>query len=236
MDLHRRHRWDLTPKEAVALQQELRAEVVTDRPLDLAGVRLVAGVDVSVKENVSQAAVVVATFPGFETIEVARAVRPTPFPYVPGLLSFREGPVLEEAFGKLTVEPDVFVFDGSGYAHPRRIGIACHMGLWLGRPTIGCSKTRLTGRHDEVPPEKGAWAPLLDKDEVVGAALRTRASTSPVFVSPGHLIDLASAIDIVMACSPKYRLPQPIRLAHNAAGAFEPGPDLFGRSTDPDRP
>jgi deoxyribonuclease V len=227
MDLHRRHRWDLTPKEAVALQQELRAEVVADRPLDLAGVRLVAGVDVSVKNGVSHAAVVVATFPGLEPVEIARAMRPTPFPYVPGLLSFREGPVLEEAFGKLVAEPDVFIFDGSGYAHPRRIGIASHMGLWLGRPTIGCSKTRLTGRHEEVPPEKGASAPLLDKGEVVGAALRTRAGTNPVFVSPGHLIDLGSAIDLVMRCSPKFRLPEPIRLAHDAAGAFEPGRDPF---------
>jgi deoxyribonuclease V len=232
VDLHRRHRWDLTPKEAVALQQKLRAEVVTDRPLDLAGVRLVAGVDVSVKDNVSQAAVVVATFPGLEPVEIARAMRPTPFPYVPGLLSFREGPVLEEAFGKLTHEPDVFVFDGAGIAHPRHIGIASHMGLWLGRPTIGCAKTHLWGRHEPVPPEKGAWAPLLDKGEVLGAALRTRANTNPVFVSPGHLIDVAGALELTLRCSPKYRLPEPIRLAHNAAGAFEPGPDLFG----PDHP
>lgn len=223
MRLHPRHAWDLSPKEAVALQKDLRAEVVADRPLDLGTVRLVAGVDVSVKDNVSQAAVVVATFPEFEVVEISRAIRPTPFPYVSGLLSFREGPVLEEAFETLAAEPDVFIFDGSGYAHPRRIGIACHMGLWLDRPTVGCSKTRLTGRHEEVPPEKGAWAPLLDKAEVVGAALRTRAGTNPVFVSPGHLIDLPSAIDLVMRCSPKFRLPEPIRLAHNAAGAFGEG-------------
>ena len=223
MGLHPRHSWEVTPKEAVALQKKLRAEVVTDRPFDPATLRLVAGVDVSVKGGVSQAAVVVAAFPGFEPVETVRASRPTPFPYVPGLLSFREGPVLEEAFGHLASEPDVFLFDGSGYAHPRRIGIACHMGVWLGRPTIGCSKTRLTGRHEEVPPEKGAWAPLLDKGEVVGAALRTRAGTNPVFVSPGHLIDLASALDLVLRCAPKYRIPEPIRLAHDAAGDFERG-------------
>jgi len=220
MRLHPRHAWDLSPKAAVALQKELGAEVVTDRPLDLATVRLVAGVDVSVKNDVSQAAVVVVTFPDLQPVEVARATRPTPFPYVPGLLSFREGPVLEEAFAALVHAPDVFVFDGSGYAHPRRIGLACHLGLWLDRPTVGCAKTRLTGRHEEVPPEKGGWSPLLDKGEVVGAALRTRAGTNPVFVSPGHLIDLASAIDLVMRCSPKYRLPEPIRLAHDAAGEF----------------
>jgi deoxyribonuclease V len=222
MRLHHRHRWDLTPKEAVALQQELRAEVIADRPIDLTAVRLVAGVDVSVKDDVSQAAVVVATFPDLRSVETVRARRPTPFPYVPGLLSFREGPVLEEAFGLLDAEPDVFVFDGNGLAHPRRIGIASHMGLWLGRPTVGCAKTRLTGRHEPVPPEKGSWAPLLDKGEVVGAALRSRAGTNPVFVSPGHLIDLASALDLVLRCSPRFRLPEPIRLAHDAAGAFDP--------------
>ncbi|TNC65164.1 deoxyribonuclease V [Rubellimicrobium roseum] len=227
MRLDHRHRWDLTPSEAVALQQELRAEVVADRPFDLAGLRLIAGVDVSVKENVSQAAVVVASFPDFRVVDVARAMRPTPFPYVPGLLSFREGPVLEEAFESLTTEPDLFLFDGNGIAHPRRIGIASHMGLWLSRPTVGSAKTRLTGRHEPVPPEKGAWAPLMDKGEVIGAALRTRAGTNPVFVSPGHLIDLPSAIDLVMRCSPRFRLPEPIRLAHNAAGAFERGPDLL---------
>lgn len=228
MRLHHRHRWDVSPQEAIALQQELRAEVVADRPLDLAALRLVAGVDVSVKDDRSQAAVVVATFPDFRVVEIARAARPTPFPYVPGLLSFREGPVIEEAFGKLGTEPDLFLFDGNGIAHPRRMGIASHMGLWLGRPTVGCGKTRLTGRHDPVPPEKGAWAPLIDKGETVGAALRTRAGTNPVFVSPGHLCDLAGAIDLVMRCSPKFRLPEPVRLAHNAAGAFERGPDLFG--------
>lgn len=220
MRLTPRHLWDVTPKEAVALQQELRSDVASDRPLDLAAVRLVAGVDVSVKNGVSQAAVVVVTFPEFHPVETVRASRPTPFPYVPGLLSFREGPVLEEAFGRLEAEPDVFLFDGQGLAHPRRIGIASHMGLWLGRPTVGCGKTRLTGRHEPVPPERGIWAPLVDKGEVVGAALRTRAGTNPIFVSPGHLSDVETAVELVMRCAPRFRLPEPIRLAHNAAGAF----------------
>jgi len=228
MHLHRRHSWDVTPKEAIALQQELRSQVIADRPIDLAAVRLVAGVDVSVKDGVSQAAIVVATFPDFRPVEIVRAMRPTPFPYVPGLLSFREGPVLEEAFGTLTAEPDVFLFDGQGLAHPRRIGIASHMGLWLDRPTVGCGKTRLCGRHHAVPPERGAWAPLVDEGEVVGAALRTRANTNPMFISPGHLADLASAVELVLRCSPRFRIPEPIRLAHNAAGAFEASQDLFG--------
>lgn len=221
MRLHARHAWDLSPAEAVALQRELREEVVL-RPLDLAAIRLVAGVDVSVKEGVSQAAVVVVTFPDLRPVETARATRPTPFPYVPGLLSFREGPVLEEAFEALAHEPDAFVFDGAGIAHPRRVGIAAHMGLWLGRPTVGCAKTWLWGRHDPVPPERGAWAPLVDRGETIGAALRTRAGTKPVFVSPGHLADVETAVELVMACAPRFRLPEPIRMAHNAAGAFTP--------------
>lgn len=222
MRLHPRHPWDVTPKEAVALQREVAAEVVL-RPLDLSAIRLVAGVDVSVKAGVSQAAVVVATFPDLEPVETVRAIRPTPFPYVPGLLSFREGPVLEEAFERLATEPDAFVFDGAGFAHPRRIGLACHLGLWLGRPTVGCAKTWLIGRHDPVPAGRGAWAPLIDKDEVIGAALRTRAGTKPVFVSPGHLSDVEGAVGLVMRCAPRFRLPEPIRLAHRAAGAFAAG-------------
>jgi deoxyribonuclease V len=228
MHIRRLHRWDLTPKEAIALQQELRAEVIADRPIDLAAVRLVAGVDVSVKNDVSQAAIVVAAFPGFRPVEIVRAMRPTPFPYVPGLLSFREGPVLEEAFEKLTAEPDVFLVGGQGIAHPRRFGIASHMGLWLNRSTIGCGKTRLCGRHGPVPPERGGWGPLVDEGEVVGAALRTRTKTNPMFISPGHLADVASAVELVLRCSPKFRIPEPIRLAHNAAGAFEQSLDLFG--------
>jgi len=228
MHMHRHHRWDLTPSEAIALQQKLRAEVVSDRPIDVAAVRLVAGVDVSVQENVSQAAVVVVTLPDFRPIETVLATRPTPFPYVPGLLSFREGPVLEEAFDKLQTEPDVFFFDGQGIAHPRRMGIASHMGLWLGRSTIGCGKTRLCGEHGPLPPERGASAPLVDDGEIIGAAVRTRTGTNPMFISPGHLVDTASAVELVLRCAPKFRVPEPIRLAHNAAGAFERSPDLFG--------
>ena len=220
MRIAHRHDWNISPSEAVALQQQLRREIVADRPIDLGAVRLVAGVDVSVKENRSQAAVVVVSFPQLRPVETVRAGRPTPFPYIPGLLSFREGPVLEEAFAKLRLEPDVFVFDGMGIAHPRRIGIASHMGLWLERPSIGCGKTLLTGRYRDLGAEKGAWAPLIDRGEVIGAALRTRADTSPVFISPGHLADLPTSIELVLRCSPRFRLPEPIRFAHKAAGEF----------------
>ncbi|AWM86177.1 deoxyribonuclease V [Microvirga sp. 17 mud 1-3] len=222
MHLRHRHPWNLTPAQAVALQKELRTEVVSNRPIPLDSVRLIAGVDVSVKNEQSQAAVVVMTYPGFLPVETVLVQRPTPFPYIPGLLSFREGPVLEEAFEKLKSEPDVFLFDGMGIAHPRRIGIASHMGLWLERPTIGCGKTLLCGRYKDLAEEKGAAAPLIDRGETIGVALRTRTAKNPMFISPGHLADLETAAALVLACSPKYRLPEPIRLAHNAAGQFNP--------------
>jgi deoxyribonuclease V len=220
--LHRRHGWDLTPAEAIALQKELRREVVSDRPIELASVRLVAGVDVSVKGEESQAAVVVVTFPDFRPVETALARQPTRFPYIPGLLGFREGPVLEEAFEALETEPDVFLFDGMGIAHPRRMGIASHLGLWLEKPTIGCGKTQLVGWHPPLPEEKGAQAPLVDLGEVIGTAVRTRRGTNPMFISPGHLADIPTAVELVLRCAPQYRLPEPIRLAHKAAGAFTP--------------
>lgn len=222
MKIHQRHSWNLSPSEAIALQKDLRSEVVSDRSIDLRRVRLVAGVDVSVRDNHSQAAVVVVTYPDFEPVETVLAAQPTPFPYIPGLLSFREGPVLEKAFEKLRSEPDVFLFDGMGIAHPRRIGIASHMGLWLQRPTIGCGKTLLCGRYESLGEEKGTSAALIDKDETIGVALRTRTAKNPMFISPGHLADISSAAALVLQCSPKYRLPEPIRLAHNAAGQFSP--------------
>lgn len=220
MQITHLHDWTLTPSEAIALQKTLAAQVVYDQPLPLDDVRLVAGVDVSVKDNVSQAAVVVLSFPDLQVVETVTNVLPTPFPYIPGLLSFREGPVLEDAFARLQHTPDVLIFDGMGRAHPRRLGIASQMGLWLGKPTIGCGKTLLIGRYVEPPQERGAFAPLVDKGELIGAILRTRANTKPVYISPGHLIDLETALALVMACTPKYRLPEPIRQAHNAAGQF----------------
>ena len=172
------------------------------------------------KTERSRAAVVVATFPDFRIVETATAVMPTPFPYIPGLLSFREGPVLEEAFDQLRSEPDAFLFDGMGTAHPRRIGIACHMGLWLQRPTGGVGKSRLCGRNAPLPEEKGAQVPLVDRGETIGAVVRTRTGTLPLFISPGHHADIPSAVALVLACAPKFRLPEPIRLAHAAAGDF----------------
>lgn len=220
MHLSALHRWDLTPQQAIALQNDLRADVISNAPIDLDAITLIAGVDVSVKNEQSQAAIVVATYPDFKPVEVVLAQRPTPFPYIPGLLSFREGPVLEEAFEKLETMPDVFLFDGMGIAHPRRIGIASHMGLWLDRPTIGCGKTLLCGRYSDLREEKGSSAPLIHKGESIGVALRTRTAKNPMFISPGHMADIPTAAELVLRCSPKFRLPEPIRLAHNAAGRF----------------
>ena len=220
MRIHHLHNWDITPKEAIALQKELAGKIIYDTPLDLSRVKLVAGVDVSVKNGQSQAAVVVMQFPDLHIIETVLASQPTPFPYVPGLLSFREGPALVEAFEKLQCEPDVFIFDGMGRIHPRRIGIAAHMGLWLGKPTIGCGKTHFIGEYTQPGNNKGNSGQLMDKGELLGVVLRTRTNVKPVYISPGHLIDLESAVKLILACTPKYRLPEPVRQAHKAAGQF----------------
>lgn len=230
MRLRHLHDWNLTPTQAIALQKDLRSQII-HAPLDIEQVKLVAGVDVSVKNGMSQAAVVVCALPDFSVIETVCARLPTPFPYVPGLLTFREGPVLIEAFSRLCHEPDVFLFDGMGIAHPRRMGVAAHMGLLLDRPSIGCGKSRLCGYHDEPGSAKGASAPLRDKirgevkreagdEEVIGMVLRTRANVSPVFISPGHRADIATSVSLTMRCISRYRLPEPIRLAHRAAGEF----------------
>jgi deoxyribonuclease V len=220
MQIQHLHDWNLKPDEAIALQKRLAAQVISNQPIQLENVKFVAGVDVSVKENVSQAAVVILSYPDLQPLETVHAKRPTPFPYIPGLLSFREGPVLEEAFAKLKHEPEVFVFDGMGIIHPRRIGIASHMGLWLQKPTIGCGKSYFIGDYVAPPTDKGAWSELRDKGELIGAVLRTRAKVSPVFISAGHLADLPTALELAMRCTTKYRLPEPIRFAHNAAGDF----------------
>ncbi|HEX2908702.1 MAG TPA: deoxyribonuclease V [Phototrophicaceae bacterium] len=220
MHIYQRHDWNLKPPEAVALQKQLVGELITNRPIVIDKLRLVAGVDVSVKNEVSHAAVVVVSFPDLQPVETVTATQPTPFPYIPGLLSFREGPVLAEAFAQLQHEPDVFIFDGMGIAHPRRIGIAAHMGLWLQKPTVGCGKTLLTGNFVEPGLEKGSYSDLIDRKELIGAVVRTRTGVNPVFISPGHLADLPTSIELILRCTVKYRLPEPIRMAHNAAGDF----------------
>ncbi len=211
------HDWDLAPKAAIALQRELTPRLISDVPLALEGVASIAGVDVSVRQKRSRAAVVVMSFPQLETLEIARAEAAASFPYIPGLLAFREGPVVLAALRRLRCEPEVFIFDGMGLMHPRRLGIASHLGLWLGRPTIGCGKSHLIGEYAEPAPEKGGCSPVRHRGELIGAALRTRSQVKPVFVSVGHMADLDSALRLTLAATTRYRLPEPLRAAHKAA-------------------
>jgi deoxyribonuclease V len=212
-----RHRWDLTPREAIAVQNRLREKLVlTD---DFGTVRRVAGTDVGFEDDgrITRAAVAVLSFPALELVEHALARLPTRFPYVPGLLSFREIPALLTALARLQRPPDLILCDGQGYAHPRRCGLASHLGLVTGLPTIGVAKSRLTGAFREPPRRRGAWRPLTDGDETIGAVLRTRTGVRPVFVSPGHRVSLETAIRYTMACVRRYRLPETTRWAHRLA-------------------
>lgn len=214
-----------TPKEAVALQRRLAERVV--RRTTFASVELVAGVDISVRRGHALAAVVVLRFPSMEPVETATAVRPAEFPYVPGLLAFRELPAIVDAYERLEHEPDVLLVDGHGQAHPRRMGIATHLGLELDRPTIGCAKSLLVGEHREPGPRRGARAQLRHRGEVVGHVLRTRDAVRPVYVSIGHRVDLETATRLVLRCCKGYRLPEPTRAADHAAGRI-PLPDGDG--------
>ena len=210
-----RHPWDLTPKEAVELQRELAQRV---RLEDCgATVRTVAGIDVGIKGEIARAAVVVMAFPELSILESVAVEQPVTFPYVPGLLSFREAPAILEALARVESVPDVLFFDGQGYAHPRRMGIATHVGILLDHPTIGCAKSRLCGTYEEPAPARGSYAWLRDGGELVGAVVRTRAGVKPVFVSAGHKVRLDTAIDLVLRCARGYRLPEPTRRAHRLA-------------------
>ena len=217
MKIERLHDWDLEPKAAGALQRELAPLLISDLPLALGGVGRVAGVDVSVKRKRARAAAVVMSYPQLETLEIARAEAPTSFPYIPGLLAFREGPVILAALAKLRCQPDVYIFDGMGRIHPRRIGIAAHLGLWLRRPTIGCGKTHYIGDYAEPGESKGSYSLLRHRDELIGAALRTRTNVKPVYISVGHLADLESALRLALSTTTRFRLPEPVRAAHKAA-------------------
>jgi deoxyribonuclease V len=212
------HPWNLTPREAIALQRELAPLVeVGDRLAE--EIHSVAGVDVGFEEGgrITRAAVAVLRFPDLELLHSAVARRPTEFPYVPGLLSFREIPALLDALRQLPELPDVILCDGQGRAHPRRFGIASHLGVLLDHPTIGVGKTRLIGTHAEPGPEKGDWAPLLDGGEVIGAVLRTRPGVKPLYISGGHRVGLETAIALTLACTTRYRLPETTRAAHRLA-------------------
>jgi deoxyribonuclease V len=226
------HRWQVTTAQAFEIQLRLASEV--SRTNELASPRFIAGVDISVDRvrDEARGAVVVLSYPELRLVETQVVDGKVDFPYVPGLLSFREAPLTLAAFERLETAPDLVLFDGQGIAHPRRLGLAAHLGLFLDTPSIGCAKSRLCGHHDTPGLEPGSHAELVDGGEVIGAALRTKAGTNPVYVSIGHKIDLESAINWVMRCCRGYRLPEPTRLAHLAAGEKLGGGGALVTATD----
>lgn len=216
------HDWDVTPAQAVALQRRLADRV--ERQDRLTPVECIAGVDIGFEDdgNTTRAAVVVMAWPGLDVVERAVHREPTRMPYIPGLLSFREVPAALCAFARLGQMPDLVMVDGQGIAHPRRLGVASHLGLWLDLPTIGIAKKRLCGRHGEVPSERGGWTPLWERDvrgntETLGAVLRSRRGIKPVYVSPGHRLCLESSLTWVVSCLGRTKLPEPTRLADRLA-------------------
>jgi deoxyribonuclease V len=210
------HSWQVTTHEAIAIQKRLRTQVSTDNAVG--DIRYIAGADIATSKDSPKAyaGVVVLSFPALEVVEERGITDQVPFPYVPGLLAFREGPALIKVFEQLTTEPDVLVFDGQGLAHPRGMGIASHMGLVFDKPSIGCAKSLLFGRYQEPGHEKGARADLRDpQGNIIGAVVRSKPKTTPIFVSIGHRIDLPTAIRLLIECTRGVRIPEPTRLAHN---------------------
>ncbi len=205
------HPWPADLDEARAIQEHIRAQIIAH---DAFGpIRAIAGVDVGYSGDSALAAVVVLAFPSLQTLDYAVARRQITFPYIPGYLSFREAPAVLDALASLRIAPDLLICDGHGLAHPRRCGIAAHLGVLTDLPSIGCAKSLLVGDHDPPPDVRGAWTPLRYRDEIVGAALRTRPGARPVYVSVGHRVSLETAIQFVMACVTRYRLPEPTRAA-----------------------
>jgi deoxyribonuclease V len=214
MNIQALHSWDLTPTEAVALQRQLASRV--DTRLPLARCELIAGADVSYNRfsNIIYAGVVVLRMDDLTVVEKRGVVCEVTFPYIPGLLSFRETPVLLKAFAQIESAPDAVILDGHGYSHPRRFGFGCHLGLWLNLPSVGCAKSRLIGTHKEPRRKVGSVTPLQDGAEIIGQVVRTKTGVKPVFVSVGYKIDLRSAVELVLATCRGYRLPEPTRQAH----------------------
>ncbi len=214
MRTNKLHSWNLSPKQAVDLQKKLAAKVRLI-PLKIPA-KLIAGLDCAFTKDAQKivAAAVVVRLPNFDIVETKSAVRKLRFAYIPGLLSFREAPACIAAVKKLKTTPDLFLIDGQGIAHPRRLGLAAHLGLFFDTPTIGCAKSRLTGTFEDPLLQKGAYSLLKDKQDTIGAVLRTRNNVKPIFVSVGNKCMLKDAIKITLACTTKYRLPEPTRLAH----------------------
>lgn len=216
------HSWALDPAEAMRVQAQLRERLLLT--WDGREVKTVGGVDIGLEQDTARAAIVILRYPDLVPLEGVIADAPLVFPYIPGLLAFREGPAVLAAWERLRIRPDLLMFDGQGIAHPRGVGIASQMGLWLERPTIGVAKSRLYGRHAEPGSKRGNFAELYDQrnaGNVIGVALRTRDNVNPLYVSPGHLIDLPHAVEFVLNCCTRYRLPETTRWAHRVAGEEE---------------
>ncbi|UCH85408.1 MAG: deoxyribonuclease V [Candidatus Latescibacterota bacterium] len=219
MKIHNTHRWNLSYAEATALQTRLAAKIKLKR-ISLKRIRYVAGTDMAISKQINKlvGAAVVFSFPELEIIETQIAAREISFPYIPGLLSFREIPVLIDCLAKIKTPVDAIICDGQGIAHPRGIGLASHLGLLLQIPTIGCAKSLLVGGHDDVGSDKGDFKPLVYNNKCVGSVVRTRDRVKPVYVSPGYLADQAGSRGVVLACTTRYRLPEPTRYADRIAG------------------
>ena len=221
------HKWDVSPAEAIEIQKELREKIILEStPLHPPLIRgelkvgYIAGADISCNRlsPLGYAVVVVMTFPALEIVDEKRVEAEIKFPYIPGLLAFREAPILLKAFKKLTIEPDLIIFDGQGIAHPRGMGIASHLGIILNKPSIGCAKSKLFGTYKEPGKNEGDFSYLYSPqgaDNVIGAVVRTKSNAKPVFVSIGHKIDLQTAIKFILECRRGYRMPEPTRIAHN---------------------
>ena len=229
MQAHVPHAWNVSAPEAQAIQHTLAAQVI--RTNDFGPIRTIAGADLSFpNKETARAVVVVLEYPSLEPLTASVVEQSVTFPYVPGLLAFREAPAALAACEQLSVEPDMLMVDGQGYAHPRRMGIACHLGIYLNKPAIGCTKSRLVGVYTPPAREAGAWTELRDRGEVVGAVVRSKTKVAPLFVSIGHRVDLATAITLTLRCVKGYRLPEPTRWAHNvAAGAALPNQSQRGK-------
>lgn len=220
MQINQRHSWNLSTVEAKAIQEELQKEVITEDKFKQP-VKYVAGVDMGFEADgqISRAAVAVLSFPDLQLQEQSIVRRATTFPYIPGFLSFREIPAVLDALEKINTIPDIILCDGQGLAHPRRFGIACHLGVILDMPTIGVAKSWFIGEYEQVPQKRGSWKPLIHNNETIGAVLRTRSNVKPLYISSGHRISLPTAIDYVLHCAPKYRLPETTRIADKLASA-----------------
>jgi deoxyribonuclease V len=205
----------MSVQDARRLQMKLAGHVIRENRLGV--INTVAGIDVGIKDDMAYAAVVVLNFPKLDVAAQSTATRHIAFPYIPGLLSFREGPVILDALARLDRKPGLLIFDGQGIAHPGRLGIASHIGLLSDFPSIGCAKSRLCGLYQEPEVERGSHVPLMDHGETIGAVVRTRTGVKPVFVSVGHRVDLKTCIDVVLACCKGYRLPETTRKAHRLA-------------------